>query len=161
MMLSLTPALELLSFACVTWPRKVEMVIDKLSEMVLPLSSIRWNMDIWFYHASSMLCCQSKLRDPSIYSALQTSFCDIFTKKHSSIISLFHFCWWWTGTNSQSSTSKALTVYLFEKGHKIQVQESVGSWDPGSLLSLLSFEIRSLGGHRLKTQVRSSFEIIP
>ena len=51
-----------------------------------------------------MLCYSSKLRYPSIYSALQTSFCDIFTTKHSRII-----------------------VYLFEKGHEIQVQESVGS----------------------------------
>ena len=70
-MQSLTPAPELLSFACVTWPSKEEMVIDKLSEMVLPLYTIRWSIYIWLFHASSMLCCQSKLRYPIIYKAQQ------------------------------------------------------------------------------------------
>ena len=35
------------------------------------------------------------------------------------------FCWWWTGTNSQSSTSKALTWIQFKLGNNISLVKEI------------------------------------
>ena len=43
--------------------------------------------------------------------------------------SIFYFCWWWTGTNSQSSTSKALTWIRCKLGKQYLVKKFTLPWE--------------------------------
>ena len=92
-----------------------------------------------------------------------SSFGPHFTQKSSVCPFFVITCWWWTGTNSQSSTSRALTWIQCKLGKQYLLKKFTLPWEsnPGPTPNRgdLATLVASVGLKKLRVAIRHYIQV--